>query len=650
MPQLPVWRKSSVGMLSRRTVLTVAIAAVEGALRSRGLRANETGEPLVAVSVKLEGSGDRVFERQNFGTVGIFDVDWLVQPEFTQLLDNLSASPGAFHGVRFFGAFTAGQREAFLPESGGNVWTRADRPIDFATTFRALEALTTRGLIPFVVLGFFPPAVSSVPIRPPPAWDHWKTLVRTFLRELATDSRFGRETIADWWFEVWNEPNEGRFWQGAPDDYFALYRATAEAVAEAGVSIRIGGPAIAYKPEVSPDDGPPWMERFLRFIAANPQLPCDFISLHRKGTVGDDPPDPRRLEEASAATARQALAIDARRFGGLTLWNNEADEKVGFEVPYAPRIDERGAAWLAAVTVIHDQLGERYHEANLRFAAAADNANLQLVRSPFDGRRSIMTRVGTADTDLLKVPAYGFYELLRLLGDRHGSIDQGSAQLFPHTDLYHLVTASDTHGASLLTYYPDPGKSRPPPRMVEYIFNDLPWPRINIARFQIDRVRSNAYTAAGGSASNPFPTPDPTQIQMIRQSQEVAQQRPIASDIAVPTGTYAEMLTLEPFTTLCLWITPVQATAPQAPTWLETTVRNGNAVLRWSPNQEPFFYSYEVFRLHDDVPEERISPDPLRSALWIDSTPSSGRSTYGVRAVSASGVASPIIASGEIRC
>ena len=122
------------------------------------------------------------------------------------------------------------------------------------------------------------------------------------------------------------------------------------------------------------------MERFLRFIAANPELRCDFISLHRKGTVGDDPPDPRRLDVAAAETASQAIAIDARRFAGLTIWNNEADEKVGFEVPYAPRIDERGAAWLAAVAVIHDQLGERYREANLRFAAAADNANLQLVQ------------------------------------------------------------------------------------------------------------------------------------------------------------------------------------------------------------------------------------------------------------------------------
>ena len=635
---------------SRRATFAVPFAVVDGMLWSRGFRNSDPHAPLVAVSVKSGGSGSRDFDRRDFGTVGVFDVDWLVQPQFTHLLDNLAASPGAFHGVRFFGPFTAGRREAFIPESGGEVWTRADRPIDFSTTFQALEALTVRGLIPFVVFGFFPPAVSSSPIRPPVAWDHWKTLVRTFLRELVTDPRFGPETIAAWWFEVWNEPNEERFWQGTLDDYFAPYGATSEAVDEAGVSIRLGGPAIAYKPEATPDDGPPWMRRFLRFIAANPELRCDFVSLHRKGTVGNDPPDPRRLDAAAADTASQALAIDAQRFAGLTIWNNEADEKVGFEVPYAPRIDEQGAAWLAAVTVIHDQLGERYREANLRFAAAADNANLQLVRSPFDGRRSIMTRVRTADADLVKVPAYGFYELLRLLGDRHGTIDQGSAQLFPHTDLYHLVTVAATHVASLLMYYPDPGSEPLLQRTVEYTIADLPWPRVNIARFQIDRVRSNAYTAAGGSASDPFPTPDLAQILTIRQSQEVALERPIVRDVAVLAETYAEMLALEPFTTLCLWITPVQDTVPRAPMWIETTMRNGNAVLRWSPNQEPFFYSYEVFRLRDGLPIERLTPDPLRSALWIDPVPSPGRSTYGVRAVSASGVASPVVTSDEIRC
>jgi hypothetical protein len=43
-----------------------------------------------------------------------------------------------------------------------------------------------------------------------------------------------------------------------------------------------------------------------------------------------------------------ATSISPQRFGGITLINNEADEKVGFEVPYAPRMDHRGAAWQCA--------------------------------------------------------------------------------------------------------------------------------------------------------------------------------------------------------------------------------------------------------------------------------------------------------------
>jgi hypothetical protein len=95
-----------------------------------------------------------------------------------------------------------------------------------------------------------------------------------------------------------------------------------------------------------------------------------------------------------------------------------------------------------------------------------------------------------------------------VLGDRHGAVVSGSARLFPYTDLYHLVTVATTHVAALLTYYPDPETEVLTSNTVEYVIRGLPWPRVNIARFQIDRVRSNAYTAAGGSVSDPFPIPD----------------------------------------------------------------------------------------------------------------------------------------------
>ena len=632
---------------TRRRLVGAALGGVAAAMGARSAALQDT--PSVTVSV-APSAGARPFDRRDFGVVGVYDVDWLASREFAHLLDNLAASPGAFHGGRFFGPFTAGSTELYRPNDAGSVWERPDGPIDFSTTFAGLEALTRRGLTPFVVLGMFPPALSPSPVRPPGTWDGWKRLVRTFLEELAADPRFGPEAIASWWFEAWNEPNEGRFWEGTEAEYHALYRATSEAVAETGLPVRLGGPAIAYKPQENPDFGPPWMDRFLCFIADGPELRCDFLSIHRKGTVADDPPDPRRLDEAARTTAAQALAIDRARFAGIPVINNEADEKVGFEVPYAPRVDEHNAAWLAAVACLHAGLGADFRDAGMTFAAAADNANLQLVEAPFDGRRSIMTRARAGTwTDLLKVPAYGFYELLRLLGDRHASIRAGAEHLYPETALYHLATYAETHVACLLTHYPDVDASDPGAREIAYAIEGIPWARVNVARFQIDRTRSNAYTAAGGSPDNPFPAPDPEQLPAIRRAQEVALVRPIAREVALPDRAYRERLALDPYATTLLWITPADDAVPEPPGWIAAETLDGNVVVRWEPGEDPALFGYEVARIEDGMTGTRLGPDPLRAALWVDTAPPAGERAYGVRAVSASGIAGPWAVSRPVR-
>jgi hypothetical protein len=645
--------------MSRRQLMVNAVATTAAGTALPDVASAQTASPLmpavqpddeVVVSVAPGVANDRTFEREGFGIVGIYDGDWFVRPGFSHLLDNLAASPGAFHGVRYFGAFTAGQRERFLPEGGGTVWTSVDAPIDFSATFHALEALTSRGLVPFIPLGFFPPAISGSLQQPPREWNAYKTLVRAFFEELAADPRFGPEAIANWWFEAWNEPNEGRFWTGTMDEYFDLYRATSEAIAETKLSVRLGGPAIAYKPQVSPPDGAPWMERFLQFIANGPDLQCDFISLHRKGTVADDPPDPRRMYEAAITTADQMLEINLERFAGMTIINNEADEKVGFEHPYAPRMDECNAAWLGTVAAIHGGLGAQYGDAGFCFIGAADNANLQLVEKPFDGRRSIMTHAHESETDLLKLSAYAYYELLALLGDRYGTIISGADQVFPETDVYHLATFAKTHVGCLITYYPDRGTDAEVTRTLEYVVKEIPWSRVNVVRFQIDEDLSNAYAAAGGSEDNPFPVPEPAALGAIRQAQELAVLRPIRRNVFLGdgTGTYRETLELNPYTTIGLWITPVSEMILNSPEWRSITMQNSNVVLQWTPNREPDFYSYEVFLMIDGKPGARLTPVPLRSALWIDTAPPAGSRTYGVRTVTASGIPSPVVTSGDV--
>jgi hypothetical protein len=176
------------------------------------------------------------------------------------------------------------------------------------------------------------------------------------------------------------------------------------------LDIKLGGPAIAYQPVEDPRAPTLLMQTFLRFLSHEPEVKCDFISLHQKGaTFGPDQPEIQRLIAAAEETANTALDIDPARFKGLPIVNNEADMKVGFDIPFEPRMNERFPAWLSGVMIAYDALSSRFVEPGFRFLAASDNANQHLIRATFDGRCSIMTRASASTCDLFKVPVYNFY-------------------------------------------------------------------------------------------------------------------------------------------------------------------------------------------------------------------------------------------------
>lgn len=643
--------------LTRRTLLIAASSAASALLaacRQQAVHAvvppSRTQEssailPLVASATP---TGDPV-RTEEFGMVGVFDVDWLADPTFARFLDNLAASPGAFTAVRFFGALNSGTQEKTTPGEDAKSDQTVQRDASaqrFAPAFAGLEALTTRGLIPFVQLSFFPTEISPAPTLPPASFADWELLVRDFLDALAADPRFGLDLIRTWWFEVWNEPNIPVFWQGTFDQYLALYRATSDAVRASGYPIRLGGPALAWLPTADPAAGAPLMRRFLQFLHDTPDVRCDFLSFHEKGTwigpaQGAAEPALSDLITAAEETARMALAICPERCANLPIINNEADMKVGFDIPYEPRMNERFAAWLSSTLVAYDDLSVRYREHGLRFHAAADDANLQLVQAPFDGRRAIMTRAApTATGDLFKVPVYHFYELLRLLGDRHGTVIAGGETCYPSTDLFHLLAvAADRIGALFAVYPADLNVAQP--RTVAYTITDIPWPTVNIARFQIDATLSNAYTAAGARLA--LLPPDPATARAIRQAQELALFAPIQRNVTLVNGRFQDQFTIAPFTTLLYWITPFLPTVPAMPRWATATIEDGNCILRWESSRAPWFFSYEVYAMNDREMGALLSPVPLRSALWVDTAPSPDPRRYAIRVISASGVASPMV-------
>jgi hypothetical protein len=598
--------------MDRRGLLGLGLAA--------GL-AGGAGPRLLQLRASARSAG-LPFRAGDFAMAGIFDLDWLDEPRFERVLDAMAGSPGGFEAVRVFGALNAGSREMDFPTASGGTWADPAAEPDFAVTLGLLERLVGRGLTPFLALTFFPPAVSPSPIAPPADLGRWQRLVRGFLDRAA--ARFGAEEVARWWLEAWNEPNMPNFWAADFDRYLALYRATAEAVRASGHRVQLGGPALAWMPG---GEGEALMERFLRFLAASPDLQCDFLSYHRKGawTVEEGAPRLERLVQAAERTAEAALRLVPERCArGLVLVNNEADMRVGFQHPYQPRLTERFPCWLAASAVAHARLSARYAARGLRFMAAADHANQQLVQEPFDGRRALFTPVAPGRmADLVKLPVFGFHEMLRLLGDGLCVAEM------PQGGLHHLLTSDAARIGALVAWQAEEAVA------LDWVIEDIPWPRVNLALFRIDARLSNSFAAAGRRM--PAPAFEPEEARRLRLAAELAEAVPIRRAIQAG-GRLRLTLRLDPFTTVLASITPFEDALPATPARIEAVADAGNVRLRWTPNRGPRFHGYEVVRLDR---RGLIAPFPLRGATWVDTAPPHGVPLrYGVRAVSASGARS----------
>ena len=141
------------------------------------------------------------------------------------------------------------------------------------------DGLLENGVRPFVEFSFMPRALSSsdhlhafwyslLP-NPPKSYDQWGDLVYNFTRHLV--ERYGVEEVAQWYFEVWNEPNID-FWTGKPaqSTYFELYDAAATAVKRVNPRLRVGGPSTAQAA---------WVDAMIAH-ATDKHVPLDFVSTH----------------------------------------------------------------------------------------------------------------------------------------------------------------------------------------------------------------------------------------------------------------------------------------------------------------------------------------------------------------------------------
>jgi xylan 1,4-beta-xylosidase len=151
---------------------------------------------------------------------------------------------------------------------------------NFAYVDQIYDGLLKNGVRPFVEISFMPKKLAFNPdalhpfwykqnVSPPKSLERWDDLIKHFAQHLV--ERYGIDEVAQWYFEVWNEPNID-FWNGIPRDrsYFELYAHTARDLKGVSEQLRVGGPATAAAH---------WVPEFLKYAAEN-HVPVDFVSTH----------------------------------------------------------------------------------------------------------------------------------------------------------------------------------------------------------------------------------------------------------------------------------------------------------------------------------------------------------------------------------
>jgi xylan 1,4-beta-xylosidase len=305
---------------------------------------------------------------------------------------------------------------------------------------RVFDFLLSIGMKPFVELSFMPTALASggktvfsykANVTPPRNYKHWSTLIDRLISHCA--ERYGNREVAEWFFEVWNEPNLSAFWDGTQRDYFKLYRHTVEAIKNVDASFRVGGPATA-KSE--------WIEDFVNFCEHN-EVPADFISTHYYPTDGyENVKDTEEQLFKSQRGIMRHVAQDTRRYAGdrpvyYTEWNASSNSRNPLhDEPYA-------AAFVASTLLEANGLVDGY--SFWTFSDIFEESYLP--STPFHGGFGLLNLHG------IPKPTYRTFEIFHALGNRQSLVDG------LHETVDCSLVQNESSVTLLLTNHTTPGHS-----------------------------------------------------------------------------------------------------------------------------------------------------------------------------------------------
>ncbi len=405
---------------------------------------------------------------------------------------------------------------------------------DFTILDAIFDQYKAAGVRPLVELGFMPKdlaanlpnrpvpyqvhypesTVSGASNNPPKDYARWGELVRVVTAHLV--ERYGRQTVLDWYFEVWNEPDID-YWHSTPEDYWELYDYAVRGVRSALPGAKVGGPA-------NTGPGSPraakFMQDFLNHISSGQSaadgkaVPLDFLSFHVKGLpkIVDGKVTMSIAHELTDADKGFKIIASYPKFKHLPIILSEADPEgcAACSSKVNPANNYRnGTLYPAYTAAAYKGLFELQdlHHVNLlsmlSWSFEFENKDY------FEGFRSL-------STNGIDKPILNFFRMAALMkGSRISTTSDGNVplrtlvatgvRLAPDVDA--LATRSDRMAAIMLWNYHDvDAPASPTPTTVTITGLPPEAHRVLVTHFRIDDTHSNAYTVWKSMGSPQHPT------------------------------------------------------------------------------------------------------------------------------------------------
>lgn len=440
--------------------------------------------------------------------------------------------------IRAHHLLTSGDGVAELKWSSTNVYTEDanGKPVyDFKILDGIFDEYKAAGVRPMVELGFMPKdlaadlpnrhepyqvhypqnAITGKSNNPPKDYAKWGELARVFTAHLV--ERYGRDTVKQWYFEVWNEPDID-YWHTTPEEYWKLYDYAVAGVRAALPDAKVGGPATT-----SPRNPKAYnfLKGFLEHIstgksAANGKpLPMDFISFHAKGQP--------RIVAGAVTMGITGELMDADhgfqlistfpKFKNLPIILSEADPEgcAACSSKVNPANNYRNGTLYPAYTAsAYKRLFELQDKYKVNLLSMLSWSFEFEDKDYFEGFRSL-------STNGIDKPVLNFFRMAAMMsGTRVATTSSGAVPLADivqngvrnDSDMDALATRAAGNAAAVMLWNYHDVNGAGPVRPATVSVGGLPTTakRVLVSQYRIDDTHSNAYTVWQAMGSPQHPT------------------------------------------------------------------------------------------------------------------------------------------------